>query len=217
MPYCPRCRDTVQLAAHRPPYTQRRTENALQNDKNKQIFQRDAFREMLRDMAKSGHVTPQSRWSAVEDKIVSGPDAGGKGGHGGGYDAVLRGVQEQGREVARELFEDFVYDWRESYRRDRSDLARAWERRAKGTELDTGLAAEEFGRVLLEICASDSGLYGEIRRMGSGEGGNPVSSVRLYYEELKGESGGGAVRRGSRRDEESSEDEGEIKEDGAES
>ena len=172
---------------------------------------------MLRDMAKSGHVTPQSRWSAVEDKIVSGQGEGdGKGGPGGS-DAILRGVQEQGREVARELFEDFVYDWRESYRRDRSDLSRAWERRAKGVELDAGLTAEEFGRVLLEICASDSSLYGEIRRMGSGEGGNPVSSVKLYFEELKGDSGGGAVRRGSRRDEESSEDEGEIKEDEAES
>jgi len=75
--------------------------------------QRDVFRDRLVALAKSGIITPEARWRGVEDKVSNDP--------------TYEPVQAQGREVARELFEDFVYDWKEEYRRDKVTLSRVWE------------------------------------------------------------------------------------------
>ena len=170
--------------------------------------QRDAFREKLSELAKNGVITPETRWRGIEEKVST------------DYPAVFEPVQAQGREVARELFEDFVFDWKEEYRRDKATLVRVWDSSAKKKEFkfdDDKLTAEEFGKVLLESSAGSPDLYGEIRRISNRE--NPVSGIQLYFNELRADAetakNGQKKKRGSLADgAESSEDEGEIIEDG---
>jgi len=178
--------------------------------------QRDAFRERLVELAKGGLITPETRWRGVEER-VSGDDA-------------FERVQAQGREVARELFEDFVYDWKEEYRRDRVTLVRVWDmcRKKGGFKFDNkSNAAEDFGKALLEASAASPDLYGEVRRMSNVAKKSPLSSIHLFYNELKkshaagvaaknrknGRANGGKKKHSVGHDE-SSEDEGEIIEDG---
>ena len=66
--------------------------------------QRDAYRSLLRTMAKEGSILPSTRWRTVED-VLSGHSTFGP-------------VQVQEREAPREIFEDFVEDWNDGYRRD---------------------------------------------------------------------------------------------------
>ncbi|KAL9185344.1 hypothetical protein ACHAXT_003121 [Thalassiosira profunda] len=164
--------------------------------------QRDAFREKLSELAKEGIITPDTRWRGVEERVSS------------RYPDTYGPVREQGREVARELFEDFVYDWQEEYGRDRKTLERAWESSSKKKDfkIDGTATAEEFGKLLLDLSAGSPELYGEIRRISHRE--TPVSSVALYFDQLKAEVNGGKRRGSSSRGDESSEDEGEIVEDG---
>lgn len=168
--------------------------------------QRDAFRDRLIELAKSGIITPETRWHGVEDKVFNDP--------------TYEPVQAQGREVARELFEDFVYDWKEEYRRDKVTLSRVWEMSKKEFAFDDDKAnVEEFGKMMLEWSARSPDLYGEIRRMSNRE--NPLSSVHLFFNERRdelvftknghGKKGGTG---GLHNVDESSEDEGEIIEDG---
>jgi hypothetical protein len=77
---------------------------------------------------------------------------------------------------------------------------------------------DEFTKALLDEAAVVSDLYNEARRIINRE--SPVSSARLYFDELvlrvKAAAGHGIARRSSlrRRDDDSSEDEGEIVEEG---
>ena len=170
--------------------------------------QRDAFKGRLVELAKSGIITPDTRWRGLEDKVSNDPT----------YEPVLA----QGREVAREFFEDFVYDWKEEYRRDKVILNRVWEMSKKDfafVDDDYNANVEEFGKMMLEWSARSPDLYGEIRRMSNRE--NPLSSVRLFFNERRVElvsSRNGHGKKcgiGSLRNcDESSEDEGEIIEDG---
>ncbi|KAL7539303.1 hypothetical protein ACHAXR_009175 [Thalassiosira sp. AJA248-18] len=170
--------------------------------------QRDVFREKLAELAKSGVITPETRWRGIEEKVSS------------DYPNVFEPVQAQGRDVARELFEDFVYDWKEEYRRDKVTLVRVWESSDKKKDFafdDEKLTAEDFGKVLLESSAGSPDLYGEIRRLSNRE--NPISSIHLFFNELRAESGGAKNGHGKKRGslgkgDDSSEDEGEIIEDG---
>jgi hypothetical protein len=166
--------------------------------------QRDAFKERLVELAKSGIITPDTRWRGLEDKVSNDPT----------YEPVLA----QGREVARELFEDFVYDWKEEYRRDKIILYRVWEMSKKDfTFVDANV--NEFGKMMLEWSARSPDMYGEIRRMLNRD--NPLSSVHLFFNERRAEvvsPRNGHRKRcgigGLRNSDESSEDEGEIIEDG---
>lgn len=169
--------------------------------------QREAFRDRLVELAKSGIITPETRWRGVEDKVSNDP--------------TYEPVQAQGREVARELFEDFVYDWKEEYRRDKVTLNRVWEMSKKEFAFDGDDMAnvEEFSKLMLEWSARSPDLYGEIRRMSNRE--NPLSSVHLFFNERRAElvstkNGHGKKRGigGLPNGDESSEDEGEIIEDG---
>lgn len=166
--------------------------------------QRDAFRERLIELAKAGIVTPETRWRSVEDKVVNEPT----------YGPVLI----QGRDVARELFEDFVYDWREEFRRDKVTLLGVWDMREKDFDfVDDGKTnVDEFGKKMLEWSSKSSELYGEIRRMSNRE--VPLSSIHLFFNDCRtmfvstnNESGN---KRLQNNGDESSEDEGEIIEDG---
>lgn len=174
-----------------------------------QKAQRDAFRERLVRMAKEGAIVPETRWRGVEDRVSG--------------DGTYGPVAAQGREVARELFEDFVYDWKEEYRRDKITLSRVWESSKKDFVFDDKKAnAEKFGKMLLESTAGSPDLYGEIRRISNARDNCPLSSITLFFRELRAEAeskknGRGAKKRGSpsgKGGNDSSEDEGEIIEDG---
>jgi pre-mRNA-processing factor 40 len=149
--------------------------------------QREAFRDRLVELAKSGIITPETRWRGVEDKV----------------------------------FEDFVYDWKEEYRRDKVTLNRVWEMSKKEFAFDGDDKAnvEEFSKLMLEWSARSPDLYGEIRRMSNRE--NPLSSVHLFFNERRAELVSTKNGHGKKRGigslpngDESSEDEGEIIEDG---
>ena len=160
--------------------------------------QRDAFRERLGELSKAGVLTPEARWRGFEEKVSNDP--------------TYEPVQAQGRDVARELFEDFVYDWKEKYRRDKVTLVRVWEMSKKEFAFDDE-NEEKFGKMLLEACAGSPDLYGEIRRITNREDTLFLSSVSLFYNELKSDSE--VAKNGNGKDgDESSEDEGEIIEDG---
>jgi len=179
--------------------------------------QRDAYRSALRAMAIDGKILPSTRWRNIED-AVSAHDSFGP-------------VQAQGREAPREMFEDFVDDWAEDYRRDRSFLSRlaSVSTKASRVEVTVDTSYEDFTKGLLDLAAHSPEQYSDVRRVLNRE--EPVSSARLYFNELvlrakeaaelaaksfraKVGYGGRGGRRGSSKEAESSEDEGEIKEDG---
>lgn len=163
--------------------------------------QRDAFRERLIELAKAGMITPETRWRSVEDKVANDPTYGP--------------VQVQGRDVARELFEDFVYDWREEYRRDKVTLFIVWDMREKDFDfVDDGKEnVDKFGKMMLEWSSKSSELYGEIRRISNRE--VPLSSIHLFFNDCRTmfvsmNNGSESKRLRNNNGDESSEDEGEI-------
>jgi len=167
--------------------------------------QREAYREKLLSLAASGAIFPTSRWRAVEE-LVAGDDTFGP-------------VREQDRESPRELFEEMVGEWNESYRRDRAFLSQLVHPNSnKEMIVKATMKYDEFTKALLDEAAVVSDLYNEARRIINRE--SPVSSARLYFDELvlrvKAAAGHGIARRSSlrRRDDDSSEDEGEIVEEG---
>ncbi len=169
--------------------------------------QRDAFRGRLVELAKSEVVTPGTRWRSVEGKVVNDP--------------TYEPVQVQGREVAREIFEDFIYDWSTEYRRDLVTLDRVWDMSKKAVVFGDDDAnvenIESFGKMLLEASADSPSLYGEIRRMWNRD--SPLSSIHLFFKERKAASNSASNGRTkkcgfSSNGDVSSEDEGEIIEEG---
>ena len=155
--------------------------------------QRDAYRTMLRTMAEAGSINPSTRWRGMEDKVSSDPS--------------FEPVQAQGREVPRELFEDFVAEWNDEYRRDRATLTRVLGLGKGEFKVDETTTLDGFTNKLLDLSGPSSDLYGEVRRMLNRD--NPLSSTRLFFNELRTENVA-VVKDGN----ESSEDEGEIVEDG---
>jgi pre-mRNA-processing factor 40 len=167
--------------------------------------QREAYREKLQSLAVSGEILPTSRWRTVEGLVAA--------------DEAFGHVREQDRESPREMFEEFVDEWNESYRRDRAFLSQLVHPTSnKDIVVTSTMQYDEFTKALLDEAADSSEMYSEARRIIGRE--NPVSSARLYFDELvlraKGTTSSGATRRASlrRRDQDSSEDEGEIVEEG---
>jgi pre-mRNA-processing factor 40 len=189
---------------------------AAEDDKRRRIrdarrraekAQREAFRDALRKMATDGNILPATRWRAIEGIIAT--------------DSSYKPVQAQDQDSPRELFEEFVDEWGELYRRERSLLSRTLHPTAnKEIVLKETTTYEAFTKLLLDEAAYSPELYGETRRIINRE--EPISSARLYYDELilRAKEGitavvmhrGSAGGRGSQAD--SSEDEGEIIEDG---
>lgn len=151
--------------------------------------QRNAYRSALRQMAEEGIIRPDTRWRTVQEQLS----------RLSSYDPVYA----QRRDAPRELFEDFLEEWNEEYRRDRVILNRAVGL-AKSKLAET-ITIEDFRKHLLEMASPVPDLYAEVRRILSNE--DKLSSCNLFYEER-------AVRADSKGDdiggEESSEDEGEI-------
>ena len=169
--------------------------------------QREAYSEALRRMASEGSVVPSSRWRIVEEMIAADPS--------------FAPLQAHDREAPREIFEDFIDEWNEVYKRDRSFLSSLLHSSPKhGIYVRAETSYEEFSKALLDEAAHSAELYSDIRRILNRE--VPISSTRLYFNELvsraresqtndlKRPSAG--VRRRSAA-ESSSEDEGEIRED----
>ena len=122
-------------------------------------------------------------------------------------------VEEQGREVPREIFEDFVDDWNDDYKSDRSRLRDYWRKAKSKMKLSAETQYEDFTKALLDAVAESSDSYSTARRIVNRE--EPVSSAKLYFDELVLEVKEGPSRsRRGRKDDDSSEDEGEIIEDG---
>jgi pre-mRNA-processing factor 40 len=167
--------------------------------------QREAYREKLQSLAVGGEILPISRWRTVEALVAA--------------DEAFGHVREQDMESPREMFEEFVDEWNESYRRDRAFLSQLVHPASnKDIVVTAAMKYDEFTKALLDEAADSSEMYAEARRIIGRE--SPVSSARLYFDELvlraKGTTGSGATRRSNlrRRDEDSSEDEGEIVEEG---
>ena len=80
-----------------------------------------------------------------------------------------------------------------------------WESSKKEFQLDQS-TEEDFSKKLLELAAVSPDIYGDIRRM---SGTEALSSVRLFFNELKANIGSASLN----NNDDSSEDEGEIKED----
>ena len=165
--------------------------------------QREEYRAALRQLAVAGKILPSTRWRHAEDVVGEEPSHGP--------------VEEQGREVPREIFEDYVDDWNDEYKRDRSRLREYWRKAKSKMELSAETQYEDFTKALLDVVSESADSYSTVRRIINRE--EPVSSAKLYFDELvldakdRGGAKSSRARRG-RKDDDSSEDEGEIVEDG---
>lgn len=164
---------------------------------------REKYVQSLRELAAEGHVLPSSRWRNVENRVVSLP----------GYGPV----EQQDREAPREIFEDFVGEWSDRYRRDRSILSELvfTDQPLVITE-DTEY--DDFTKVILYTATRNPELYKKVLCII--QEADPVSSAYLYFRELQlmGTQVGSTFIREAKRASItegilSSEDEGEIIED----
>jgi pre-mRNA-processing factor 40 len=167
--------------------------------------QREEYGQMLNRFAKEGTVLPSTKWRNIED-LVS-------------VNAAFGPVKSQDREAPRQLFQDFADAWNDVYRRDRSFLARLVQPlSSKGVSVTIETTYEDFSKALLNEAAYSPEQYSDIRQILNHE--DPISSARLYFNDLHTqvkESASTAMTRNSRRGsvkDDSSEDEGEIIEDG---
>ena len=166
--------------------------------------QRDAFRDVLRNLAIDGKLFPWSQWREVESSLVVDPSYGP--------------LNEQSPEAPRDMFEEFVDDWHTRYRRDRVLLGKMV-RPTTQTQLVVSAATsyETFTKALLDTASSNAPeLLSDAKQMMNRA--DPISNIQVYFHELRaiGESAkralrGSALRRSNYA---SSEDEGEIIEDG---
>lgn len=167
--------------------------------------QRDAYRDTLRLMATQGKIIPSSRWRNFEDVICS--------------EGTFGPVSEQDRDAPRDMFEDFVEDWADSYRRDKVFLSRLFSS-SKSLTVTVDAQYEDFTKTLLEVAAYSPDVYSDARRVINRE--EPISSAKLFFNELvlqakiddKSSVSFGRRRGGAGNRDESSSDEGEIVEDG---
>jgi len=167
------------------------------------MAQRDFFRETLVQAALNGKIFPSSSYSSAVDSVLS-------------QDASFLKLQQHNRDRPKELFEEFVNDWNELYRRDRLFLSDIVRKRVENSNAQTfkdeTKTFDDFCKVLLDEAANQT-ASDRVQRIIDDES-NPVSSALLYFNELKLSSS--SRRRNSQltqHHDSSSEDEGEIAED----
>ena len=169
--------------------------------------QRDGYREALRTLAREGKIHPGSRWRSVEETVTA--------------DDSFGPVHTQDRSAPREIFEEFLDDWAETYRRDRDFLSQLTQPHSKKVSIvKPNTTYQEFSEMLLNEAEYSPGVYGDARRIINKH--DPVSSARLFYDDLIFRAKEAATSAMSRRTSsgrpgqlaESSEDEGEIIEEG---
>jgi hypothetical protein len=136
-------------------------------------------------------------------------------------DAAYEAMLEQDRDAAREIFEEFIDEWEDIYRRERqflSQLVHPSSHREILVTRDTTYDA--FVKALLEEANNAPQTYAEAKRITKSE--EPLSSARLYFNELMNKAKEKTTLPYRRRSfssrrtsqEDSSEDEGEIIEEG---
>jgi pre-mRNA-processing factor 40 len=158
--------------------------------------QREAYRDVLRSLSKEGRIRPYTRWRAIVEFLKA--------------EEAFKTVLGQDQDAPMEIFEEFVDGWDDAYHRERALLSRlideSWDV-ASLVKPDTSF--EDFTKTLLERSERPSDLYSDIKRIINRE--EPVSTARVYWEELVSKAQHAVRRQGSQVDnEESSEDEGEI-------
>lgn len=188
---------------------------AVEDDKRRRIrdarrraekAQRDDFREALEGLASEGKLTPFSHWRGIERLVESHSSFGP--------------VQEQDREAPREMFEEYIDEWDEIYRRDRSFLSHLVHPSSNREILVTPeMKYDEFVKALMEEAKTSPQLLAETKRLTRAD--DPTTSASLYFKELVDRAKDKAALLPRRRShgrrslqEDSSEDEGEIIEDG---
>jgi pre-mRNA-processing factor 40 len=184
---------------------------AAEDDKRRRIrdarrraekAQREAYRVLLKRMAVEGTIRPYTAWRIIEEFVT--------------VDESFIPVLAQDRDAPREIFEEFIDTWDDIYRRERAFLSRFINPPdKKEIKIDREISFENFSKVLLVEAEYSAELYGDTRRIINKE--EPVSSARLYWEELVSRASHSNGRQGAHRtslQEDSSEDEGEIIEDG---
>ena len=155
---------------------------------------RDQYRDLIHRMASDGKIFPYTRWREIEETLAQ--------------EDSFKLVEVQDRGSPREIFEVFVDGWDETYRRERNFLSRLL--RPPG-QISDGATFDSFKKTLAQESAYSSEIQDETLRIVNRE--DPVSSARLLFNELAAHP----INRGSRQgsvNEDSSEDEGEIIEDG---
>eukprot|EP00535_Pseudo-nitzschia_heimii_P002093 CAMPEP_0197182504 /NCGR_PEP_ID=MMETSP1423-20130617/6431_1 /TAXON_ID=476441 /ORGANISM="Pseudo-nitzschia heimii, Strain UNC1101" /LENGTH=765 /DNA_ID=CAMNT_0042632935 /DNA_START=493 /DNA_END=2790 /DNA_ORIENTATION=+ len=163
--------------------------------------QRDQYRELLCKMATDKIIFPYSRWREVEDFLVK--------------EDSYKLVESQDRVAPREIFEVFVEEWDSLYRRERNFLLRLLRSPSRPDIVISAVTTfEDFKKIIAQESAYSSDIQNEAFRIFNRR--EPVSTARLLFDELTVQTVD-AKRHGSRRgstNDDSSEDEGEIIEDG---
>lgn len=186
---------------------------AAEDDKRRRIrdarrraeqAQRDAYGDFLCRLARDeGKLFPWSGWRELEGEITT--------------DSSYGPLHEQNSDAPRQLFEEFVSDWNQRYRRDKELLGKLM-RPTSQTEfvVDAETSYETFTKAILETAEHSADLLD--RALIVINQTEPISSAVIYFKEMQSKSGttrsvarrAGALRRGHY---DSSEDEGEIVED----
>ena len=154
------------------------------------------FQNMLVRLAEQNKLTPSSLWRDSQSLLSQEPS----------YIALLK----HDSHAPRELFQRFVDGWNHTYLKDRGFLSRlVGYLPKKAATVTNETIYDGFVQALLDVSSSSSELVEEVQRIIADQ--SPVSSAKLYFDELKNRAMASA-RRGSLRrgGEESSEDEGEI-------
>lgn len=183
---------------------------AAEDDKRRRIrdarrraekAQREAYRDVLKRLAVNGIIRPYTRWRSVEEFVAS--------------EDAFAPVLAQDRDAPRELFEEYVDEWDDLYRRERAFLSRlVGQADKKDIVVKPDTTLDDFTKLLLKEAEYSQDIYADTRRIINRE--DPVSTARLYLEELVSIASNSGQRSTQRRavQEDSSEDEGEIIEEG---
>lgn len=160
--------------------------------------QRDAYLEFLQKLAAERKISPSTRWRSIEEIVA--------------MDQAFILVEAQDRDSPRSIFEEFVGEWDVVYRHDKAFLSRLiHSSQKKESEIKSDTTYEDFTKLLHELASESQDFHADTRQIINTE--EPVSSARLYYDELILRASDLSRRVLQQRQEDSSEDEGEIIED----
>lgn len=162
--------------------------------------QRDAFRDTLATLAKEGRILPTSRWRNIEDLLAS--------------KETFKAVRDQGRNEPQLVFDDYIDEWADIYQGDKAFLSDLLSK-SKDNAFRADSKYEDFTKALLDAAAPSPDSYRDVRRIIQEE--LPVSSAKLLFDEIIAVEKASKIRNrtsGRRIADDSSEDEGEIVEDG---
>jgi pre-mRNA-processing factor 40 len=156
--------------------------------------QRDDFVKALIRLAKESKILPFSRWRNCEDFLLA--------------EDAYRLVRDQDKNTPRDLFENFVDQWYDNYRKERIFLHSI----VVPTKLLTDGANtkySEFSKNLIDVSQSSYDTYLNVRDIINRQ--EPVSTAKLLFDELTSK-----LKKGphvKRMNDDSSESDGEIIED----